>query len=243
MANRDLKHSTRPSSSGKSRNASKRNGGGSIITGIVIGLIVGIAIAVGLALYLNRSGTPFSNLQKLDRRAPTASDTKVELLSPGTKISEAKPDVPASKSAEASKPVSIPPIATNASSPKPSPAPAKQNNADDQRFDFYKILPGQADPVVKDNKPAQSQEPSRNNSSQKVYLQLGAFQNENDADNLKAKLALLGIEAKIQSSSIPDKGMLHRVRIGPFAATDDVERLKTQLKQNGINTVVVKADQ
>jgi cell division protein FtsN len=58
--------------------------------------------------------------------------------------------------------------------------------------------------------------------AKKVFLQLGSFQNENEADNLKAKLALLGVEAKIQSVSIPDKGMVHRVRVGPLSKQEDV---------------------
>jgi cell division protein FtsN len=98
---------------------------------------------------------------------------------------------------------------------KPAAAPAATAK-DEQRFDFYKILPGQVDAVPADGKAAgKDREPSAAAPAKKVYLQLGSFQNENEADNLKAKLALLGVEAKIQSVSIPDKGMVHRVRIGP----------------------------
>jgi cell division protein FtsN len=61
-------------------------------------------------------------------------------------------------------------------------------------------------------------------------------------DNLKAKLALLGVEAKIQSVSIPDKGMVHRVRVGPLSKQEDVDRVRAQLKQDGINAAVVKAE-
>jgi hypothetical protein len=66
MANRDVKNSSaRPRPGVHAR----KSGGGGMVAGIVIGLIVGVAVAVGLAMYLNRSATPFSNLEKLDRKA------------------------------------------------------------------------------------------------------------------------------------------------------------------------------
>ena len=80
------------------------------------------------------------------------------------------------------------------------------------------------------------------NKGKKIYLQVGAYQKEVDADNMKAKLALLGVEANIQSVNSSDKGLLHRVRIGPLTRSEDVERLRGQLKANGLNPTPVKAD-
>jgi hypothetical protein len=95
MANRDVKNSSRSSASGRGRPA--RKSGGGLVAGIVIGLIVGVAVAVGLAMYLNRSATPFSNLEKLDRKAgSTASSApSTELLEPGTKIADVQANQPA----------------------------------------------------------------------------------------------------------------------------------------------------
>ena len=73
-------------------------------------------------------------------------------------------------------------------------------------------------------------------------MQLGSFQNQDEADNLKAKLALLGVEAKIQSVTVPEKGLVHRVRVGPYSRQDEVDRVKAQLKQDGIGATVVKAE-
>lgn len=101
-------------------------------------------------------------------------------------------------------------------------------------FDFYKVLPGGAPdelpPVAAD---APAAEPI-------YYLQAGAFQNPADADNLKAQLALLGIEAVIQTSDLVDKGVFHRVRVGPFDNLDDVEHTRTLLTQNNISATLVK---
>ena len=255
MANRDVKNSSRSSASGRGRPA-RKSGGGGLVAGIVIGLIVGVAVAVGLAMYLNRSATPFSNLEKLDRKAgSTASSApSTELLEPGTKIADVQANQPAPAAsaqkfeqpapppmpAEQPAATSTPPAANSKSKPAAAPAATAK---DEQRFDFYKILPGQVDAVPADGKAAgKDREPSAAAPAKKVYLQLGSFQNENEADNLKAKLALLGVEAKIQSVSIPDKGMVHRVRIGPLSKPEDIDRLRAQLKQDGINAAVVKAE-
>jgi cell division protein FtsN len=72
------------------------------------------------------------------------------------------------------------------------------------------------------------------------YLQAGAFQNADDADNLKAQLALLGVEAEIQTTEIAGKGMFHRVRVGPFRAMDQVNSTRSLLAQNNIPATLVK---
>jgi cell division protein FtsN len=106
------------------------------------------------------------------------------------------------------------------------------------RFDFYKILPGSEEPVTEQQfkdaqvKPAQAKET--------FYLQAGAFQNAPDADNLKARLALVGIAAAVQTTTLPDKGVWHRVRVGPYTAIEELNRARETLKQNGIETTLIK---
>ncbi|OHX13846.1 SPOR domain-containing protein [Chromobacterium sphagni] len=249
MANRDLKNSPRPSR-GRSNSSSSRSGGGGMMAGIIIGLIVGVAVAVGLAMYLNRSPAPFQ--AKGEHKPDAASQAPTELLAPGTRISDAaSATAPTTPPAAQQQPpqatldstdtVPLPPPAV-AHEAKPKPAAQAKSAKDDQRFDFYKILPGQVDAVTSDAKGNRAAEPSPSTPAKKVYLQLGAFQNQDDADNLKAKLALLGVEAKIQSVNVPDKGMVHRVRVGPLVRQDEVDRIRAQLKQDGINANVVKAE-
>ena len=60
---------------------------------------------------------------------------------------------------------------------------------------------------------------------------------ENDE---KAKLALMGIEATIQTVSVPDKGVFHRVRVGPFSDAEDMNTARTTLAQNGVQPSLVK---
>ena len=127
-------------------------------------------------------------------------------------------------------PKSPPPETSRAEDRTPKSADAKP------RFDFYKILPGE-----ETEKPAKDlQKESTPLGKEAFFLQAGAFQNAPDADNLKARLALLGIEASIETSTIPEKGVLHRVRIGPYTSVEELNRVRDTLKQNGVQTTLVK---
>ncbi len=132
-------------------------------------------------------------------------------------------------------------------SPK-SPAPEVSKRDDNNtkspggkpRFDFYSILPGTEEPVTEQQFKDAQQKPSSAPVKEAFFLQAGAFQNAHDADNLKARLALLGMEAAIQTTPLPDKGIWHRVRVGPYTAIGDLDRARDILKQNGIETTLIK---
>lgn len=110
--------------------------------------------------------------------------------------------------------------------------------SDKPRFDFYTILPGNEEPVSEQEiKQATKQEGAAKDS---YFLQVGSFQAAAEADNMKARLALLGLEAAIQTADIPDKGIWHRVRIGPFTNIEDMSRSRTLLAQNDIPSSLVK---
>lgn len=124
-----------------------------------------------------------------------------------------------------------------ASTPEEEKRPEGKPKEEKPRFDFYTILPGTEEPVSeKDIK----QQDSESAAKSQYYLQAGAFQKEADADNLKAKLALMGVEANIQTATVPDKGVWHRVRVGPYNNVDDLNRVRSTLSQNGISTSLVK---
>ena len=130
-----------------------------------------------------------------------------------------------------------------------SPKGADPAKADDKsgkspdgkpRFDFYKILPGSEEPVTEQQFREAQQKPSTAQAKETFFLQAGAFQNAPDADNLKARLALLGVEATIQTTTLPDKGVWHRVRVGPYSAIEDLNHARDTLKQNGIETSLIR---
>lgn len=105
------------------------------------------------------------------------------------------------------------------------------------RFEFYKILPGAEEPVTEQQlkQAAKSGAPAEN-----YLLQVGSFQNPADADNLKAQLALMGVEAGVEPIELPEKGTWYRVRVGPYTKVEDINRVRQTLAQNGIDATLVK---
>lgn len=106
---------------------------------------------------------------------------------------------------------------------------------DKPQYDFYQTLPrGDAASVPVTPHPAPSAE------SEKVYLQAGSYQNPSEADNLKARLALMGIEANVQRVDLGDKGVFYRVRLGSFPSADAAETMRARLASEGIAARIVK---
>lgn len=137
----------------------------------------------------------------------------------------------------------VPQAKSEEKAPKAAPAAKgdeKAAKADEKpRFDFYTILPGTAEKEA----PGQPKDAAKGSTAapkEAFYLQAGAFQSAPDADNLKARLALLGVEAGIQTTTLPDKGVLHRVRVGPYTNVEDLSRTRDMLKRNGIETTLIR---
>lgn len=105
------------------------------------------------------------------------------------------------------------------------------------RFEFYKILPGGQEAVPA---PAAAPALAPLPAGESLYLQAGAFQKVADADKLKAKLTMMGMEVGVQEVNIPDKGAMHRVRVGPFASLNEMNRVRNQMSDNGIPATVVR---
>ncbi len=190
--------------------APARSAGGTLI-GIFIGLVFGALIAAGAAWYFTRAN-PF-------QPAPVAP----------------RVEVPTEQG-----PAALP--------GKPGDRPVVK-----QDFEFYRILP-QGDnvplPIVPQTAqpvPGQQQPPAPvtevapqpvPQSSERLYLQVGAFENPNEADNLKARLALSGIQASAQRTQLPDGRVVHRVRVGPFAKPEDMNPMRSRLAEAGFSASV-----
>jgi len=111
------------------------------------------------------------------------------------------------------------------------------------KFDFYKILPGGEEPVSEKELKAAAKAAAKGQpdlAKDVYYIQAGSFQNPADADNQKARLAILGIESSVEPADIPDKGTRYRVRLGPFAKLEELNRVRATLAQNGIDANMVK---
>lgn len=121
------------------------------------------------------------------------------------------------------------------SAPPPPPVSNKP------KFDFYTILPELEIAI-----PEQELIDTPNNTSsastntQQYILQAGSFKKYEEADKLKARLALEGIEANIQKVKINETDTWHRVRIGPLNNINVLNKTRRRLRGLGIASIVVK---
>lgn len=130
---------------------------------------------------------------------------------------------------------SPPPVAAK------SPPQKTQKAKEEPRFTFYTILPEkevivpEAEVKVRKRQERLGQKPRG-----RYFIQAGSFHTHGDADRLKAQLALLGVEARIEKAQV--KGTLwHRVRMGPFASMNEVESIRSRLRKHHIDSVVQTA--
>ena len=98
-------------------------------------------------------------------------------------------------------------------------------------------MPSKIEPKEKDAAKAGKNQPEAKGV---YFIQAGSFQNPADADNQKAKIAVLGFESNVEPTPLPDKGTWYRVRLGPYTTLEDLNRVRQVLTQNGIDASLVK---
>ena len=111
------------------------------------------------------------------------------------------------------------------------------------KFDFYTLLP-ELEVIIPDEEKKPLEQKGTHDKQAKYtggyLLQAGSFQQFNEADSLKARLALLGVEAHIQSVEV-NNSKWHRVRIGPSSDRQALEELRRRLRKNHIDTLLMQA--
>lgn len=116
--------------------------------------------------------------------------------------------------------------------PPPPPKP---------RFDFYTILPEMEVPVPEDEITGKAREGVPQVEAPGTYLlQAGSFRTREQADQLKAKLALLGLQSDIQTVTINNKETWHRVRVGPFTDLKALNTARARLKENNLDAILLR---
>ena len=106
------------------------------------------------------------------------------------------------------------------------------------RFTFYDILPGQE--VVVPNSVTAGADKSLPGDDGVYVIQVAAYRSQEDADAQKAKLALIGMESRIEKITIDGKDTYFRVRVGPEKSLAKAHTLMARLEQNGVQAVLIK---
>jgi cell division protein FtsN len=84
-----------------------------------------------------------------------------------------------------------------------------------------------------------SVEPSTEKDSLYI-LQVGSFKDFKAADEIKARLALMGIDADIQRVVINGRDVRHRVRVGPYRNKDELHKARKRLQENNLDYMLLK---
>jgi cell division protein FtsN len=187
-----------------------RQARGGTLLGVILGFVLGLGVAALIAYVLNKTPNPFDG-----------KSAKSDIANPHLSSVEREA--------------------------------AKQG--DRPRFDFSKILPGTEERKTQKEESTTSQGGDKSapavqaavqaaeqpaDKGGKFFLQAGAYQNAADAEDQRAKLALMGIEASMQIVAIPDKGTLNRVRLGPYGSAEEMNQVKAELLKRGVATAVIR---
>ena len=215
---------------------------GSVILGIIIGVVLGLGVALAVAVYVTKVPVPFLNKgggrtaeqdaaesrknRDWDPNAPLYGKNPARALPPAPGIfAPARPV--ASIPAPAQPPLVLGPdpaprAATgSASSPRPAPVrpPAATTDPLGELAAARSSSSG-ADPFL-------------------YFVQAGAFRTQDDAEAQRAKLSLLGVEARVTEREQSGR-QVFRVRVGPFDKKDDADRNKDKLEAGGVETALVR---
>lgn len=215
-----------------------------MLSGIVIGLVTGLAAAVAVALYITKAPMPF--MDKASREIENillpdvrhAPDPNIGLYGD---LSDLDQPVFSGKEAQFAKDLGS--IITPPAITAPSVPPAI-NQAADSLGNLIAQLPNPNTPnttAVPQQAPAKSvTKPAQVAAAATTYyLQAGAFRSAKDADSIKARILMMGLNVTVQEG--PYNGAtINRVRVGPFKGVDEMNRARAMLGKEKIETSVVR---
>ncbi len=221
----------------KSLHARGQRGG--FLIGLVIGLLIGLAAALGVALYVTKAPNPFVN--KVQPRPAGQDAAEIERNRTWDPNSSLAGKNPAPMAASAPTPGVLPPTAAvnptltpptvidpslpNAASAAKPPRPATGASgtaaaASAPQSKASQALAANADPFS-------------------YFVQAGAFARGEDAEQQRAKLALMGVESKLTEREQGGR-TVYRVRVGPFEKKEDADAAKERLGDAGVDSALVR---
>jgi cell division protein FtsN len=221
--------------------------GGNVVVGIIIGVVLGLGAALAVAVYVTKVPIPFLN--KGTTRSPdqdAAETRKNQNWDPNAPLygkNPARPMAPAPAGGAASGPAGVLPL-------PPPLAPAEKRDTKEAGKDKGDKAASAA------SAPKRSSDPLGELAAAKAgnmpvppavvggdpflyFVQAGAFRTPEDAEAQRAKLSLMGIEAKVTEREQSGR-QVWRVRVGPFNTKDEADRSKEKLESGGVETALVR---
>lgn len=235
---------------------------GSLMLGIFIGFTLGIVSAIGIWFYLENAPSPFINEQQsvasdvasekvAEKTDSSTAETDSKSGNEETTVTAAEPrtrfdfyDILSSEGTDVMDYEAPQQIEKPQSIEKPQEVARLQPQLQPEtpRQIMPQIQP-QPEPqlMISPSTPAAPQSrPSNPVAVENYYLQVGSFRSHAEADNLKARLAFLGMVASVQSVDLADRGVWYRVRVGPYMQKTQVDNVHVTLRENGIDAQLIK---
>ncbi len=233
--------------------------GGTLI-GLIAGLILGLGAALAVAIYVAKVPVPFlskNGMRTADQDAAEAQKNKnwdpnsplygknparpavtpeADTSAEGREAAPVAPKLTKEKSSEEA--VVLPAAPAEGDTAKPATEKDKEKTAASKPESKRESSAADADPLgalakAKAGAAGGDAEPFN------YFIQAGAFRTQGDADAQKAKLAMMGWEARV-SEREQNGRVVFRVRVGPFAKRTDAEQFKDKLAVAGVESALVR---
>lgn len=206
---------------------------GGTLLGLVIGALLGLGAALAVAVYVTKVPIPFLNKGQPRSADNDAAETKKNKdWNPNIPLAGKNPARPAVVADPGSAPVTSAPVTVVTVPPAEtaSPAPAKAPVSTDPLGDLAKA-----------RTQARPEAPSSGAGVDPFtyFIQVGAFRTPEDAEQQRAKLSLLGFQARVTEREQSGR-TVYRVRLGPFDKKDEADKTKERLDGNAIETALVR---
>jgi cell division protein FtsN len=206
---------------------------GGTLFGLIVGLLVGLGIAVAVALFMSRSSMQFTDKTRrpADRTAEPVAKSD-ELPDPNRSGQKGRP--------QTVDPVNAPPQ-QSVYPPQPdlAPEPATTQDGAAPAAPGTSATPTEPSATPAPAAPTAAPAPTEPERPASYVLQAGAFKGQEDAESMKARLALIGVEARIITAEV-NGVTFYRVRVGPYGQLEDMNRVRSRLADNGVEASVVR---
>jgi cell division protein FtsN len=206
----------------------KKQGGG-FLMGMIVGLLIGLSLALGVALYVTKVPVPFVN--KVPQRTADQDALETERnknWDPNAPLAGKTPRAAASASGSVGK---------EADAAASAAEPAKSKAAASAPTSIEAVIEAASNAASK--APAETAAAKATGDGMAYFVQAGAYARSEDAEQQRAKLAMLGFDAKVTEREQAGR-TVYRVRVGPYNAKDQAEASKASLEGAGVEAALVR---
>ncbi len=204
---------------------------GGTLGGLIVGLLIGLGVALGVALYVSKVPVPF--IDKLPQRTAdqdTAEAERNKNWNPNAPLAgKAGVPAPSAPAAGVSADAASAPSAAGAASgattvPSAGPSTGSSTGPATAATPGTRAAPLDARPEVTG-----------------LFIQAGAFSKAEDAEQQRARLAMLGFSARISEREQGGRPVF-RVRVGPYETREETQGPMDRLQGAGIEVSLVRVE-